>query len=706
MIQRLRLALTLPPDVVLRRAAGLATRRVTALLARRRDMARPTYGPAPTGELRRLMTAPPREALAAHAHWLRPLAALYRRGWFDLLGSGWVRPTPGMKCAGFENSRRPAAAPDPINVANRTTSEAVRALISSEGVALDWQLDFKSGHRWSEARWSGDITFGDMLGADVKVPWELARMQHLPILAWSYALDGNQADARAFRDQVLDFIAANPPRFGVNWRCTMDVAIRAANWVVAFDLFRAAGHTFDSEFERVLAASLADHGRHIVTHLEWYPEGRGNHYLADICGLAFIAALLPAGAESDAWLAFAAQELQSEAAHQVLPDGAGFEASTAYHRLSGEMIVYTAALLAGLDETRREAVRRADPRRLSTRPRRPLSLGPDLEFAGLRALIGRMAAFTRAATKPDGRIVQIGDNDSGRFLRPHPVVIRRTAAEARRLYANLDGWNALADDDVYWDEDLLDHRPFVAAAEVFSGQGDGGLWLDGLLIRLMGGEGGPSPAHRPAGDVEAVPPSAKDPGRRIRIQPGGAPLDVGLESLAFPDFGLFVLRSSRVWLAVRCGPIGLNGRGGHAHNDQLAVEIMIDGEDWLRDPGSFVYTADRRWRNAYRSVTAHAAPRLGRAEPGRLDLGDFWLGDEAKAQCLGFGLSGFSGRHGGFGEEIRRDVRIAAEAVIIEDFGGETGDIRVGEPAALRALFPCAVPFSPGYGRRLRQCDS
>ena len=33
------------------------------------------------------------------------------------------------------------------------------------------------------------------------------------------------------RNQILDFIATNPPRFGVNWRSAMEVAIRAANWV-------------------------------------------------------------------------------------------------------------------------------------------------------------------------------------------------------------------------------------------------------------------------------------------------------------------------------------------------------------------------------------------------------------------------------------------------------------------------------------------
>src|SRR5260370_11474305 len=126
-------------------------------------------------------------------------------------------------------------------------------------------------------------------------------MQHLAVLAWAYGLARGGADGvrpegwylAAFRNQIVDFIAVNPPRFGINWRCTMDVAIRAANWIVALDLFRALGAHFDDAFVAVLMASLLDHGRHIVNHLEFHPEGRGNHYLADIAGLAFVAAALP-----------------------------------------------------------------------------------------------------------------------------------------------------------------------------------------------------------------------------------------------------------------------------------------------------------------------------------------------------------------------------------------------------------------------------
>ena len=48
---------------------------------------------------------------------------------------------------------------------------------------IDWQLDFKSGYRWSDWTWYRVIRCGNIRGADVKVPWELGRLQHLPQLA-------------------------------------------------------------------------------------------------------------------------------------------------------------------------------------------------------------------------------------------------------------------------------------------------------------------------------------------------------------------------------------------------------------------------------------------------------------------------------------------------------------------------------------------
>ena len=44
---------------------------------------------------------------------------------------------------------------------------------------------------------------------------------------------------------------------------------------------------------------------------------------------------------------------------------------------------------------------------------------------------------------------------------------------------------------------------------------------------------------------------------------------------------------------------------GHTHNDKLSVELMVDGNYIVRDPGGYVYTAAPEIRNIFRGTKAH-----------------------------------------------------------------------------------------------------
>ena len=740
MRNRLALMRRLPPTVVIQRAMDLVGRSAGAAIRRQGDRQRTTYSnDAADGDLLRLIGVVPLDGLRAASGWIVPAAELYRHHQFDVLGSGWLKNFHGAAGNGVEGHRYPPAPrvdadrngewlARRINPANLAASRRIWRLIDDGYQPIDWQLDIKSGYRWRESQWAADTAIGHLPGVDVKVPWELARMHHLAVLAWAYGLardrvDGSPSEncySAAFRNQVLDFIATNPPRFGVNWRCTMDVAIRAANLIVAYDLFRALGAVFDGAFTTVFKTSLIDHGRHIANHLEFYPEGRGNHYLADIAGLAFVAAALPRSGETDCWLAFSVQELLAETEYQFGADGTNFEASTNYHRLAAEIVVFTSALIVGLPAEKRQALAAADCLALHTRPPRRLastraSLGSQ-HFARLALA----AEFSRAVTKPSGRVAQIGDNDSGRFFKLHPIFAARNAAEARLFYANLEGYEGLTENAPYLDEEALDHRPTVAAIGTLVDRRDlkdfaGGPWLDSVVVAALSGDRvGPADAktmteaaargkHPNGSDAVA---SIGGPARTIEIVAPGPDLRRGLHRQAFPDFGLWIFRSDRLFLAIRCGAIGHAGRGAHAHNDQLSIELTIDGEDWIADPGSYLYTASSRLRNAYRSVLGHYAPQSGKREPGRLDLGDFWLGDEAQAQCLAFHDGRFIGEHHGFGKPVRRTVTVGGASITIHDSGApvaaETGVIRCVGRREFVARFPIVVPFSPGYGKRYR----
>lgn len=675
--------LSLPPHIIMQKVVGRVTRRCRDRARMQQDFRRSTYlkeTPVDSQQLLRYLDGLSEVPRCFPASTLRELVGRYRRHCFNLLGSGWVEVRHGMECSGMEGYRyqmgtRVVADAEGrwlaayINPANVRESRRVWRLIQPGYTPIDWQRDFKSGFRWSERDWYKQIPFvhkGHKSGVDIKVPWELARMQHLPLLAYGYAsalagtpgFDDPSVYADEFRNQILDFVATNPPRFGVNWACTMDVAIRVANWLISYDFFQAFGARFDANFEHEFTRTVYQHGRHIISNLEWSAEAVGNHYLADTIGLLFVAAYLPRCAETDTWLAFSIQELVKEVERQFLPDGANFEASTSYHRLSAEMVVYATALVLALNPEKGTVLRTYDhtlhtvqppltpaPIRLCPRAGQPTSIPfPHWYFER----IGLMAQFTQDMTRPDGRISQIGDCDNGRFLKLHPA------------------YNV---NDPTLEEDQLDHSHLVSAI--------GGLMavsarndhpdcehVDAHVVeRLAKGF-----RHDSEGDTELSQTRimSKRPDGVCDLASGPIGLHEGLYVAPYRHFGLFIYRSHRVYLAIRCGRGDVNKIGNHAHNDNLSFEFVLDGTSVITDPGTYVYTPSIPMRNRFRSTGMHnTLVPDGREQNDWKEEreGLFQLQDRSNANVLDCQATRFVGEHSGFGAPHRRELRISETGI-------------------------------------------
>ena len=451
------------------------------------------------------------------------------------------------------------------------------------------------------------------------------------------------------------------------------------------------------------------HGAYLVRHLEWNGGARGNHYLADVAGLLFAAAYLPRTAETDAWLAFAIQELVGETEHQFTPDGACFESSTVYHRLSAEMVVYATALVLGLGAEKRAALAEYDAARLRARPRlrpAPIPLHP-LPGGGGSSPFGpahvermqRMAELTRDLTKSDDRVHQVGDNDSGRFLKLWPAMRAVPVEGVRRRLASLAGWDGIPDGSEYREEDVLDHRHLVAAIDGLFGRADFAAFAPGHpereIVRALAGGARFAAAAREgsaAADLFVGTEAAWERARAAMEAPGmrrrawSIPLPPGAkapECCAYPWLGVYILRFGGPWLAVRCGGRGQDESGAHAHNDQLAVEVQVQGVHPVRDPGTYLYTPLPERRNEYRSARAHNAPLGGEGEPAPLDRGLFQLGQMVRGECLYFGPRGFAGTYRGWGEPVYRMVEVME------------GEIRVTDAGRTLLSAPEPPPFSP-----------
>lgn len=636
---------------------------------------------------------------------LREVATLVSDGWIDVLGSGWVTLAPGTERPGFLGHRYPPVPwdgpTDSLNAANRAVAKEIRAL-APDAPVLDWQVDVRSGHRWSESTWHTAIRHGQP-GADIKVPWEIGRLHQLVWLARS---------GMPIRPLVVDFLASNPPGFGVNWGCAMDVGIRTANVVLAHALQPES--MSDPEYRGLIAAAIHDHCRFIAENLEWSASLRSNHYLADVCGLAWGAAALGSSPQTDGWLAFATAQLLAEVDAQFDRDGANFEGSTSYHRLSTEIAVYTLALLEGLPEERLQRlplVPVGDQPVLPDGTRPEAAREVDIPQHLLRKVL-RAAEFTRVHTAPDGRITQLGDNDSGRFFKVAPAWRAVEAADAKRRWANLEDWDA-ADDSSWWFEDPGDHRHVSVICTALAGRPEDPADPETILIGRLTGDRARDQLAAPATPVVEIGRVAPDERlaaleaagthdihRREFHAAHGSSLADAVTVHRFPSFGSYVWRSTRVHLVVRCGPLGQRGNGGHAHNDQLGMELWLDGEAVVRDPGTFVYTPDPELRNRYRSVHAHDAPvRSDGREPWGFDGGLFTLtGDPLGGVPLWVAPNRFVGEHMAYGSPTIRSITIDDSRIIVVDLVPKVTATELAGRAASTERASGQPPYSPGYG--------
>ncbi|MCK4733307.1 MAG: hypothetical protein KAT65_12710 [Methanophagales archaeon] len=77
------------------------------------------------------------------------------------------------------------------------------------GEEINWHLDFKSGFRWNPkeyylgTRKHVDCYLKKGIHADVKIPWELSRCQHIVTLGKGYWYTGDEKYAKEFNSQIV-----------------------------------------------------------------------------------------------------------------------------------------------------------------------------------------------------------------------------------------------------------------------------------------------------------------------------------------------------------------------------------------------------------------------------------------------------------------------------------------------------------------------
>jgi len=257
----------------------------------------------------------------------------------------------------------------------------------SFGSPINWSCDPLSGKVAPADHWSKiDYLNPDSVG-DQKVIWELNRHQYLVTLGQAYWLTGDERYAESFVAHVSSWMDSNPPKTGVNWTSSLELAFRLISWAWALSLF-AKSDKVTSKFVFRLLKSVTAQAEHIEAYLSYY-FSPNTHLTGEALGLFYVGVAFPELQRSQHWRELGLKILTDQLPIHVKDDGVYFEHASYYHRYTTDFYLhcYLLARVAGIELPK------------SIKNRLVLSLDHLMWL-----------------TKPDGSSTLYGDDDGGRLL--------------------------------------------------------------------------------------------------------------------------------------------------------------------------------------------------------------------------------------------------------------------------------------------------
>src|SRR5215467_6541263 len=159
------------------------------------------------------------------------------------------------------------------------------------GPDIDWRLEPVSGRRTPLSHWSAIDYLDPETAGDKKLTWELNRCGHFVTLGQAYRMTGDERYAQTFVKQTLSWIESNPPKLGINWASSLEIAYRAISWLWALH-FVARSPNITPEFLLRFLKTLIAHGHHIERYLSEF-FSPNTHLTGEALGLVYLGAAFP-----------------------------------------------------------------------------------------------------------------------------------------------------------------------------------------------------------------------------------------------------------------------------------------------------------------------------------------------------------------------------------------------------------------------------
>jgi len=200
-----------------------------------------------------------------------------------------------------------------------------------------WHREAISGTEAPRRHWSRIGHLDTAVVGDHKVLWELNRHQYLLAPAFCWLLDRETRRFDLIQSHLESWLADNPPRQGVNWVSSLEVAYRAIAWCWLLWMLREAPWRPDLRMR--LLRSLEAHARKVERYLSTY-FSPNTHLTGEALGLFYLGTVLPHSPHAQRWRNKGAAILESAIQRQVYPDGVYFEQASQYHRYTAEIYLH------------------------------------------------------------------------------------------------------------------------------------------------------------------------------------------------------------------------------------------------------------------------------------------------------------------------------------------------------------------------------
>jgi hypothetical protein len=181
--------------------------------------------------------------------------------------------------------------------------------------------------------------------ADVKVPYEVSRLQYLQKQNISSMFTKEvKLDDSLLKIDVEQF----PP---IYWNSPMDVAIRTINLIIHRQFVSKGLNKSQilNNDEKLIDAYISQHFQFVKNNLENDGNVVGNHYLIELSAMLFYLANYKNGNYKND-LEFTLQELEKELTHQFNNEGTNFEGSSHYAAFVTEALVLCKLSLEDIDK--------------------------------------------------------------------------------------------------------------------------------------------------------------------------------------------------------------------------------------------------------------------------------------------------------------------------------------------------------------------